>query len=42
MKAYVVFDVEIDDPIRYQEYRDLLWRGVEAAGGEISGARRRN
>ena len=24
MKAYVIFDVEIDDPIRYQEYRDLL------------------
>lgn len=34
MKAYVIFDVEIDDPIRYQEYRDLLWRGVEAAGGK--------
>ncbi len=33
MKAYVIFDVEIDDPIRFQEYRDLLWRGVEAAGG---------
>jgi uncharacterized protein (DUF1330 family) len=34
MKAYVIFDVEIDDPIRYQEYRDLLWRAVEAAGGK--------
>ncbi len=34
MKAYVIFDVEIDDPVRYQEYRDLLWRGVEAAGGK--------
>ncbi len=34
MKAYVIFDVAIDDPIRYQEYRDLLWRAVEAAGGK--------
>ena len=34
MKAYVIFDVQIDDPVRYQEYRDLLWRGVEAAGGK--------
>ena len=34
MKSYVIFDVEIDDPIRYQEYRDLLWRAVEAAGGK--------
>ncbi len=34
MKAYVIFDVEIDDPIRYQEYRDLLWQGVEAASGK--------
>jgi uncharacterized protein (DUF1330 family) len=34
MKAYVIFDVQILDPIRYQEYRDLLWRAVDAAGGK--------
>ena len=34
MKAYVIFDVEIKDPIRYQEYRDLLWHAVKAAGGK--------
>jgi uncharacterized protein (DUF1330 family) len=34
MKAYVIFDVGIDDPVRYQEYRDLLWRAIEAAGGK--------
>jgi uncharacterized protein (DUF1330 family) len=34
MKAYVIFDVEIQDPIRYQEFRDLIWRAVEAAGGK--------
>ena len=34
MKAYVIFDVEIDDPVRYQKYRDLLWRAIEAAGGK--------
>jgi uncharacterized protein (DUF1330 family) len=34
MRAYVIFDIEIDDPIRYQEYRDLLWQGVKAASGK--------
>ena len=34
MTAYVIYDVEIDDPIRYQEFRDLVWRAVEAAGGK--------
>ena len=34
MKGYVVFDVEIKDPIRYQEYRDLIWRAIGAAGGK--------
>ena len=35
MKAYVIFDVEINDPIRYQEFRDLVWHVVGAAGGNI-------
>lgn len=35
MKTYVIIDVEIDDPIRYQEYRELPGRGVELAGGNI-------
>jgi len=34
MTAYVIYDVEIQDPIRYQEFRDLVWRAVEAAGGK--------
>ena len=34
MKAYVIFDVQIDDPVRYQEYRDLLWHAIKAAGGK--------
>ncbi len=34
MTAYVIYDVEINDPIRYQEFRDLVWRAVEAAGGK--------
>ncbi len=34
MKAYVILDVEIDDPIRYQEYRELLWHSVGEAGGK--------
>ena len=33
MTTYVIFDVEIQDPIRYQEFRDLVWHAVEAAGG---------
>ncbi len=34
MKAYVIFDVEIDDPVRYEEYRDLLWQAIKGAGGK--------
>ena len=34
MTVYVIFDVEINDPIRYQEFRDLVWHAVEAAGGK--------
>ncbi len=34
MTAYVIYDVEIQDPVRYQEFRDLIWRAVEAAGGK--------
>jgi len=33
MTAYVIYDVEILDPIRYEEFRDLVWRAVEDAGG---------
>ncbi len=34
MKTYAIFDVEIDDPIRYQEYRDLLWQAIRDLGGK--------
>ena len=34
MKAYVIFDVEIRDPIRYEEFRELVWQAIDSAGGK--------
>jgi uncharacterized protein (DUF1330 family) len=34
MPAYVIFDVEIHDPVRYKEFMDGVKPAIEAAGGK--------
>ncbi|MEZ5890475.1 MAG: DUF1330 domain-containing protein [Xanthobacteraceae bacterium] len=34
MSAYVIFDVEIHDPLRYQEYMTKVALALERAGGK--------
>ena len=33
MPAYIIFDVEIRDPVRYQEFMSKVKPALEAAGG---------
>jgi uncharacterized protein (DUF1330 family) len=35
MAAYVIVDVEVKDPVRYEEYRKLAGKAVEAFGGRF-------